>query len=97
MSQILNFLGYDQKLVLLSDSSAARGMANRQGSGKVKHLSMKHLWIQQAVREKQLEVEVVDTAFNWSDIGTKALDAPRLQSLVSRDFVQHSRSRCAAD
>ena len=38
-----------------------------------------------AVREKQLEVEVevVDTAFNWSDVGTKALDAPRLRSLVA--------------
>ena len=48
----------------------------------MKHLSMKRLWIEQAVPEKQLEVEVVDTAFNWSDIRTKEIDAPRFRSLV---------------
>ena len=74
----------------------------------MKHLSMKHLWIQQAVREKQLEVKVVEPAFKWRDVGTKALDAPRLQSFVSQLPIKRGaaaavilckclRSRCAAN
>ena len=34
------------ELNLYTDSSAARGDAMRQGSGKVKHLSIRQLWIQ---------------------------------------------------
>ena len=31
-------------LVLKTDASAARGVVQRQGSGKVKHLSIRQLW-----------------------------------------------------
>ena len=35
------------KLVVLSDSSTARSICNRQESGKVRHLSVEDLWIQE--------------------------------------------------
>ena len=38
----------------------------------MKHLSMKHLWIQQAVREKQLEVEVVGARLRPIERGVAA-------------------------
>ena len=41
-----------------SDSSAARGICTRTGSGKVRHLSIKELWIQEAYLKKGVPVGV---------------------------------------
>ena len=38
--------GQPHELNLHTDSTAARGVAMRQGFGKVKHPSIRHLWIQ---------------------------------------------------
>jgi KUP system potassium uptake protein len=77
----------DKKLVSLrvsSDSSAARAICNRVGSGKVRHLSIKELWIQEEVRKKRLALDSVDTSMNWGDIGTKAHPKDRLDSLMNQ-------------
>ena len=58
------------ELRLLTDSSAARGIVQRQGAGKVKHLDIKSLWIQEREREKDLQVDKVPRLLNWSDLLT---------------------------
>ena len=40
--------------ILLTDSSSARQLCSRQGTGKVKHLSVKILWSQDQVRIQKL-------------------------------------------
>ena len=47
-SQILEQIGMQLEVTIASDSSAARGICTRTGSGKVRHLSIKELWIQEA-------------------------------------------------
>ncbi len=71
-------------LRISSDSSAARAICNRIGSGKVRHLSIKELWIQEEVRQKRLALDSVDTSMNWADVGTKAHPKDRLDSLMSQ-------------
>ena len=44
-SQILEQIGMQSEVTIASDSSAARGICTRTGSGKVRHLSIKELWI----------------------------------------------------
>ena len=56
-----------------SDASAARGMAARHGFGKVKHLELKHLWLQEAVRAKRVVVVKEHTTTNLADLFTKHL------------------------
>ena len=56
----------------------------RSGSGKVRHLSIKELWVQDVFRREDAKVRAVDTLLNWADIGTKALDKERLESLVKQ-------------
>ena len=56
-----------------SDASAARGMAARHGLGKVKHLELKHLWVQEAVRAKRIVVVKEHTTTNLADLMTKNL------------------------
>ena len=50
-----------------SDSSAAKGISGRDGCGKLKHLEVKQLWIQQAVNDKKVNVKKVPRAENPSD------------------------------
>ena len=66
----LTGLGTDRSATgVASDSSAARGICTRTGSGD---LSMKELWIQEAYRKKEFQLVSVDTLLNWADFGTKA-------------------------
>ncbi|CAE7467666.1 RE2, partial [Symbiodinium natans] len=83
-TEILRHFGWKVEHRVLSDSSAARSMAQRVGCGKVKHLSLKEMWIQQAVRNKELSIGKVDTLMNISDLGTKALEAARMDSLMKQ-------------
>ena len=64
------------------DNSAARQLIERQGVGKVRHLSGKILWMQTLVLEKQIHVGQIVTQWNVSDIGTKPLPKQRLLVLL---------------
>ena len=64
-------LGFTVQLRVLSDSSAARAMTARTGSGRVKHVEARYLWVQDRVRKKQFSVGCIDTSHNKADLGTK--------------------------
>jgi hypothetical protein len=68
--------------VLFTDSSSGRQLAMRQRTGKVKHLSGKVLWIQDAVRNGIIQLSQIPAMWNVSDIGTKALGVQRTQLLL---------------
>ena len=82
--QIYQGSGVSITLVLKCDSSAARGIASRNGSGKVKHLHILELWFQSYVRSGSIKLEKVDTLFNLADIATKGLSLERLTSLMAQ-------------
>ena len=65
-----------------SDSSAARGIVQRQGPGRLRHLDIRELWMQEYVRRKRAEVVQVPTEINVADIGTKPLPQARLEALL---------------
>lgn len=66
-------LGLELPLVISVDSSAAVGMAERTGVGRVKHLNVKDLWVQEKVRNKEIYIERVPGDTNPGDVGTKPL------------------------
>ena len=81
--QILQPIGFNKlDLSLLTDSTAAKGIANRSGSGKLKHLDIKDLWLQDVVRAKRLSIKKEPSASNWSDLGTKSLTGTRIGELL---------------
>ena len=49
------------------------GMIGRLGVGRVKHLQIRWLWIQEMAKSGKLKVSKVPTADNTSDVGTKYL------------------------
>ena len=62
------------------DSSAALSKPSRTGLGKVKHIEIQYLWLQEAVR-------------NSSDLGTKNLTSERSDMFVQRGTPL--RRRCS--
>ena len=63
-------MGLDAELELLTDSSAAKGIVMRNGAGRVKHLDIKSLWIQEREARGDLRVKKVPRLANWSDLLT---------------------------
>ena len=95
---IRQFLGQcDIKIeaVIRSDSSAGRAIATRIGSGKLRHLHIRDLWIQERVRARDLRLERVSTEDNTSDLGTKHLDRKRMNKLMSMANLQGAELQCA--
>ena len=82
VQQILELANIPVQAVAGTDSSAAKGIAHRVGSGRVRHLRIQDLWIQERVRQKEIKVEKLDTATNRADIGTKYLDGNRIETLL---------------
>ncbi len=80
---LLQDFGVDASLRVWTDSSAAIGICNRQGLGKLRHLDTHTLWIQHAVRSGRIDLRKVPGEANPADLLTKhSLSRERLQSLV---------------
>ncbi len=77
---LLRDLGVDVPLRVWTDSSAAMGICTRQGLGKLRHLDTHTLWIQQAVRNKRIELRKVAGEENL--LTKHSLSREKLQALV---------------
>ena len=66
-------LGVDWPVRIWTDSSAFIGMCTRQGIGKVRHMDAQIMWIQQRVRNNDLDLYKVAGEKNPADIFTKAV------------------------
>ena len=67
---LLQDLGVEARLRAWTDSSAAIGICNRQGLGKLRHLDTHTLWIQQAVRTGRVDLRKVLGEENPADLLT---------------------------
>ena len=67
--------GIEADLVIKSDAVAAIGMVKRQGLGRIRHLAVADLWIQQKAKEGVVHYKKLDGSKNTSDILTKPVEA----------------------
>ena len=63
-------LGRRLLIRLYGDSSANHGIIQRQGSGKIKHLGVRQLWLQQQVELGNAEHNKIPRALNSADMLT---------------------------
>ena len=59
------------KIRVSADASAAKGIASRRGLGKVRHIEVHQLWVQEKVMNGTIEVKKVEGKSNIADIFTK--------------------------
>ena len=63
-------LGCDKTLCMRTDASAAIGVIRRQGAGRVKHLQIKQLWLQEKARDEEIKFVKISRVVNFSDLMT---------------------------
>ena len=74
-------LGVEVKNIeLWVDSSAAKAIAGRVGADKLRHVEVAHLWIQDMVQSKKLQVKKIKGTMNPADILTKAKSAKDIEA-----------------
>ena len=70
-------------LRILSDSSAARAIVIKRGPGRMKHLDIRYLWMQEGYRNEEFQIAAIGTTINWADALTKGLAGPRHRLLTA--------------
>ena len=85
-ASIIRDLGWDYQdaLEIRTDASAAIGIANRIGIGKIRHIETNQLWLQQKVPEGKLVVSKVKVEGNLADALTKPVDGKLLAEHLVR-------------
>ena len=71
-------------IVLRCDATAGKGIAERRGVGKVRHLHVGLLWLQRHTQRGTIKIEKCDGKFNVSDIGTKHVEGILMRSHLQR-------------
>ncbi len=82
LESVLADFGIKVRFEIHSDATAAIGIASRQGLGKLRHIAVADLWVQQKLMENAFKVSKVQGKENISDLMTKALDAVRINELL---------------
>ena len=71
---VLKDLGNTVRICVMTDSSAAKGMASRKGLGKVRHVEVNQLWVQQKVGSGEIELRKVEGVNNLADALNKYVE-----------------------
>ena len=74
----------DVQVTLKTDASAAMGIAMCRGLGKVKHIDVTQLWVQDKVAEKKILIKKVGTQEHVSDALTKGISCQEMDWHMSQ-------------
>ena len=90
-------------IVLHTDADVARAFCHKRGVGRMKHLDVRHSWLQEELERGNFKVKRVDRKFNASDMLTHSSSAEELRKflpmigchtmIVKRKITMQSR-RC---
>ena len=67
LQTMMGELGWKASIKLLVDASATIGVIHRRGLGKIRHLDVEALWLQQAVYENKLKIAKIRGEDNIAD------------------------------
>jgi hypothetical protein len=77
-------LGIELKITLYTDSSACKGICNRRGLGKIKHVDVQMLWLQSMVYRGTIRMRKVLGTENPADLNAKYLNSHEIGKCVSK-------------
>ena len=82
MGSVAADLGRDVKIVLYADSSAAIAIAKRRGAGKLRHINIGLLWIQEKTEGEEVIIKKVKGVSNPADMMTKTINREKLDKYM---------------
>ena len=68
---MLKEMGIEIPITIRSDASAAIGIVMRRGLGKIRHIDVTQLWLQDKVRSGDIKILKVKSSENNSDLLAK--------------------------
>ena len=74
MQAVMEEFGIPVKLVVKSDAVAAIGIVKRQGLGRVRHLAVGDLWVQQRSKRGEVHDDKLNGKANTSDMLIKPVE-----------------------
>ena len=83
-SQSYEDMGRTINIDVETDSTAAIGMCSRTGVGKTRHIQVRWLWIQDAIRDKVARLRKVKGTDNEAEMGNKDLDGSTHQLFLQK-------------
>ena len=89
LSTLFKDLGCDVKVRVHIDASAAKGMVERRGLSKVRHLDVDVLWLQEQQARRLLPLEKIPGTDNPADLMTKHVsgkDVEKYMKTLNIDF-----------
>ena len=93
MKAMMEEFGIKVSLVVKSDAVAAIGIVKRQGLGRVRHLAVADLWVQQKAKGGEVKYIKLEGRRNPSDILTKAVDGETLRRHVDAIGMEFREGR----
>ena len=99
IQSVMKDLGWEVKVRIWVDSATAKSVASRIGMGKIRHMEVKFLWAQEAVKLQRVEVRKIPGVKNPADVLTKpksANDQFEKLAAINGKLVRRPR-RCWAD
>ena len=89
IAQMAAGLGKEMEIEIFVDSSAALGVVARKGCGKLRHVRVGQLWIQQLAEDEEVAYRKIQGENDPADLFTKT---PHKGSVgLSVGFNQHTR------
>ena len=82
VKSILQFWGFTPSIELQIDASSAIAIGSRQGLGKIRHMEVKYLWLQQFVATKHVKLIKVRGTEHPPDMDTKHLSREALAKCI---------------
>ena len=80
---VSRYFGWEMEIRVWVDSTAAKGIACRTGLGKVRHLEVTYLWIQQALKDRKFTMHKIAGLVNPADVLTKPLSAADMKTKLA--------------
>ena len=89
-------INFGKPLHVHSDATAALGIARRRGLGKLRHLDVEDLWVQEQVRNKKIHLQKVLGTDNPADVFTKYVEHPTMTKALASMGLQMESGRAAS-
>ena len=89
-------INFGKPLHVHSDATAALGIARRRGLGKLRHLDVEDLWVQEQVRYKKIHLQKVLGTENPADVFTKYVEHPAMSRALASMGLQMEPGRAAS-
>ena len=95
MKHLAQQCGEWPSLTMLTDASAAQALCSRQGAGRVKHLTVRQLWVQEKEAMGELGIKKAPRELNAADMLTHHYSRQEGEKIMSN--ISFRRIESASD